>query len=232
MTYRNDHEAALQRVAALETELARLRRNAPPEPRIEPPRPTFSHRFGWAMAGLGMVITAVGISLYTVRMIDGFEDEEAFQSPAPPEPPMEAPSLASAPAPPELASLHACRAGIVPLDPRLGVDTTDPHGEHPLSVRTIEHVAAPCDPAATADLGPDVQHRIEAWADTEARLSNAISLIETYYDANPYALDNYATAPQLWRELRHAISDRDRALVELPELGTAPSTVTIPPARS
>lgn len=223
MTYRNDHEAALQRVAALETELARLRRNAPPEPRIEPPKRSLSDRFGWLMAGLGMVITSVGISLYTVRIADGFSDEEAFQSPAPSEPPTEAPTVAA----PRLASLNACRAGIVPLDPRLDELSTDPHREHPLPMKTIEKVAAPCDPKTLTDLDSTFQHRIEIWSDTEARLSNVISLLETYYGANPYALDNYVSAPQLWRELRRAIANRDRALAELPQWKPTPSTVGV-----
>ena len=50
------------------------------------------------------------------------------------------------------------------------------------------------------------------WVTHEDELAGAIARIETYYASDPYQLDNYTSAPQLWDEYERAHKRRDEAM--------------------
>lgn len=194
MSYRNDHEAALLRVDALEQEVARLRTAAPPKPAPKKRSRASLYRFG-----LGMVLTGACVVGIMSR-----DRTPAAASPPPVELPVAAPG-----------ALAACIAAIAPLDREIDATTTDPHGSAN-STAWIAKTAAPCRKEINSiEIDPAVRGKLARWAATEDKLDNSISLIAIYYGNNPYELDNYASAPQLWREYHRTHAERDEALSDL-----------------
>jgi hypothetical protein len=120
--------------------------------------------------------------------------------------------------PAELDSLKDCIAKIAPLGRELNETTTDPHGAA-VSTADIAKTGASCriEIAALANsaASPELRDRFRRWSIAEDKLADPISLITVYYANNPYALDHYATAPQLWREYHRARNARDAVLAEL-----------------
>lgn len=198
MTYRNDHEAALLRVDALEQEVARLR--SAPAPAA--PKPATKRKTHASLLRVGLAVVLAGAGLVAVVS----RDRPVVQA-APP-PAMVAPAAVD--------PLTDCIAKIAPLDRAMNETTTDPHGDAS-SIAVIAKTGAPCrgELAAITVEDPALSAALQKWAKAEDRLADPISMIAVYYGSNPYTLDNYATAPQLWREYNRARDARDAILVEL-----------------
>lgn len=200
MTYRNDHEAALLRVDALEQEVARLRTAAPP------PKPATKPRVGASLLriGIAMLVTGVGVAA-----VVGRDRPAAVAAPAIVE--------VAQPVEVELDSVKDCIAKIAPLDRALDETTTDPNGAA-VSTANLAKTGASCrvEIAALANsaASPELRDKFRRWSIAEDKLADPISLITVYYANNPYALDHYSTAPQLWREYHRARNARDAVLAE------------------
>lgn len=196
MSYRNDHEAALARIDALEQEVATLR--AIPTTPVAPRR----RSRGWLVlaastaAIVGGVIGGVAVGL------------AADTTPHPRHP------LASSPV--DRTFIKWCADAIQPA-PQLDEERTDPRAERPVAVEPIGRTGAPCraelrELLATPALSPDERDALWKWVVQEDELAGAISRIEVYYGNDPYTLDHYASARQLWVEYDRAYFSRNRAL--------------------
>ncbi len=201
MSYRNDHEAALLRVDALEQEVARLRTT--PLPPITKPATRRRPHASLMRFGVAMLLAGAGVAVMIAR-------DRPMVEAAPP------PTADRVMVPSSVAALRDCIAAITPSD--LNAVTADPHGAAS-SVAPIAKTGAACrkELASLADLGLDplLSSTFKAWAVTEDRLADPISMIAVYYGSDPYLLDNYATAPQLWREYHRAVAARDAVLADL-----------------
>jgi len=191
MTYRSDHEAALARVDALEYELAKLRKPS------EAPQPRPKSRFTWFAASIA---AAAGVFIGLMPAMCGSSD---------------------APRPAEVDRLDRTRlvkcVEAVELTPLLTAAETDPHREMPKSITPIVPTAAPCREdlhtiVESSPLSPNERVALSTWVTYEDELAGAIARIETYYANDPYKLDNYTTAPQLWVEYERAHDQRDAAM--------------------
>jgi hypothetical protein len=107
--------------------------------------------------------------------------------------------------------------------------TTDPHANG-RSVAPIEKVVASCRrelAEITNAIGLTDQQRgaFQRWLAAEDTLAGDVSRIVVYYTNDPYQLDNYSTASQLWREYETDRAARDAALpAVVRELGTQPNS--------
>ena len=190
MSYRNDHDAALARVDALETEVERLRKQPVALPAVV--------RTGIAKR------TAVGVAV--AALLAGGIATATFYGEVSAEP---AERVASLDARVNRVNLDACIADIarMPDVPDSGVLT-------PTLVHAVDHSAAACDVREVRNAGiwaPSEHAALDAWISAEDNLSNAISMIDVYY-AGAATLDNYASARQLWREYERARFARDAAI--------------------
>lgn len=197
MTYRNDHEAALLRVDALEQEVARLR--SAPAPVA--PKPATKRKGVASLLRVGLAVVFVSAGLVAVIA----RDRPVVQAAPPP-----------GMVPASVDPLTECIAKIAPLDRAMNETTTDPHGDAS-SIAVIAKTGAPCrrELATITVDDPALSAALQKWAKAEDQLADPISMIAVYYGANPYTLDNYATAPQLWREYNRARDARDAVLAEL-----------------
>ncbi len=190
MSYRNDHEAALLRVDALELEVARLQKGAPEKAATKPRSHASLFR-----VGLAVVLVGAGIAAFIGR---------------------DRPTVAAAPAPatervvPKEVGFRDCIAAIAPVDHEIDEITADPHGAAE-PIAWIARTGASCRAELTKSTDPAVRR----WAAAEDKLADPISLITVYYGGNPYTLDHYRSAPQLWREYHRARLARDTALAEV-----------------
>jgi hypothetical protein len=94
--------------------------------------------------------------------------------------------------------------------------TTDPHGGA-RSVAGIDTVGAPCrrelaEVATTIGLSSQQREAFQRWLAAEDTLAGDLSRIQVYYENDPYKLDNYSTATQLWREYETDRAARDATL--------------------
>jgi hypothetical protein len=199
-TYRNDHEASLARVAALEQALYTLRKNSEKVPRTAPPAVS---RKPWPLFAASLAALTLG-TFGGVAL--GIANSQR---------PSDAKPAVSAV---DRTKLVECANGIEAA-PLLGADLTDPRHPSPRPVAPIAATAAPCRADLTrlieiAPLSPDERVLLWRWAVQEDELAGAISRIEVYYASDPYALDNYSTAKQLWVEYDRAHQGRNRALGE------------------
>ena len=202
MSYRNDHDAALARVDALEQEVAKLRASAPAAPHKE---------HGNASRG-GMPVLAVAGSL--VALVAGIAGGVAIaigNEDASPRIEAQPPVVESV----SRETLTACATAIAARPALLDADNTDPHRAQPVSVGSLHRTGAACRDelramAATASRGE--RDALGKWAAAEDELAGTISRIQVYYSSDPYKLDGYATAKQLWVEYDRALDGRDGAL--------------------
>lgn len=184
MSYRNDHDAALLRITALEGELAQLKKQPPAL--AKPPQRAWP-AIAASLLGVGAVVAAFA----AMRATHNTEVEAA-------------PTLAAP------LELRTCAAGIRRVS--LDAGSTDPRGGA-ASVAPLAATGAACRPELARVAVDDP--KLERWRVAEDRLANVISLITVYYGNDPYALDHYASAPQLWREYEHARAERDLVLGSL-----------------
>ena len=203
MSYRNDHEAALLRVDALEQEVARLR--SAPTSTTPAAATKRSPVASWFRIGLVLGLAGAGV----VAMIARDRPTAAASSLA----------IERVELPPSLAGVRTCIAAIKPLDRAIDATTTDPHGAAN-STAWIAATGAPCRTLLASldeldEPDPVLRDKLGRWATAEDKLVDPISLITVYYASDPYALDNYASAPQLWREYHRARLERDDALADL-----------------
>ncbi|HSD89059.1 MAG TPA: hypothetical protein VLB44_16135 [Kofleriaceae bacterium] len=199
MSYRSDHDAALARVDALELENARL---ADENSRLRDPTPaTAESAFGKKTRiafGMGSAsLTAIVIGMFVASS---------------------QPTSHHAKAPPAVHIDLAGCAGRLAAKPLLGPKTTDPHDPTSLRVDQItlttgcrDDIRQVLDEGVISDVERYVLTR---WLGAEDDLANRVSMITTYYANDPYTLDGYSTAPQLWREYDQAYDRRQAALEE------------------
>jgi hypothetical protein len=216
MSYRNDHEASLLRVDALEAELEVLRlayerQRATND--AEKPLPKRRSRTAWIVAGAMIALTA-GTAIGAVSLFRATAPEE----PRPSEPAATTgtPTMAD-----DRTLLRECRDAIVPLaDPRTA-ETTDPHGLH-RSVAQIAETGAPCRRLlADADhlaIDPTLRAAVVRWSQAEDQLIGDITRTMIYYQSDPYAADGYRSAPQLWKEYDRDVTARNAVLRDLDPL--------------
>lgn len=215
MSYRNDHDAALARVDALETELEQMageyeKTRAALAAQRPPTRPRRGPGIALAAAMFAVMSVGVGVGITALRA---------------PEP--EAPVAVARVAPEPYDSsaltpdLEKCLAGVeasMHSSTRFDAETTDPRGALARSPQPIIAIGAGCRPAldravTSTTLDGPTRALLGRWIAREDELAGAISRITVYYGSDPYALDGYATAGQLWREFNRARESRD-ALID------------------
>jgi hypothetical protein len=223
MSYRNDHDAALARVDALEAELEQMagdyeqaRAALAERTRPVPRRRT---RNGPVVA---LLLAATSISAGVALVLTA--------SPSEPEAPVAARARAAADIPPASVDLVTCLDGIeasMRVETVFDAETTDPRGALARSPQPITGFVASCRPElarAASDGSLDARTRalFSDWQAREDELTGAISRIVVYYGSDPYQLNGYATAGQLWREFDRARESRDALIrAESPALRRA-----------
>jgi hypothetical protein len=195
-TYRNDHEATLARVDALERELAHARERKPEVIVTRVPR-RGSRRALFAATLIAVVSGVIG----GAALVSGTSPDRAQPATA---------------VRVDRSKLEACVREIQPA-PALGAHATDPRQVMPRSIAPIALAAAPCRHELhtlieVAPLSDAERKALWNWAVQEDELAGAISRIEVYYASDPYKLDNFSTATQLWVEYDRAYDGRNRAL--------------------
>ncbi|MDX2087648.1 MAG: hypothetical protein SFX73_07350 [Kofleriaceae bacterium] len=183
---------------ALEGELRQLReaRAKQPGPTPPPPAPSRIHRVMFA-GGLLALVASIGVVLA--------------------EPVTESVAEPAALAPVDVSALRTCRAAIAP-SPHFDAAQTDPRRTTHAHVRAIEKTGAPCRAVLDQELAVvsgELRERLRAWVVAEDELVGAITRTVVYYEADPYAVDGYRSAPQLWREYDRAVEARDLALARV-----------------
>lgn len=197
-TYRNDHEAALARVEALEHELAEARRQR----RKPGGAPAPVSRKPWPLFAAGLIAGSIGIAAGVALAVAGSSEPAALGAPAPPHV--------------DRSELASC-ANTIEAAPPIGAELSDPHEAVPLPVTALARTIAPCRAELhtlieVAPVSAEEREALWRWALHEDELAGAISRIEVYYRSDPYQLDNYSTAEQLWREYSRAYEQRNDAL--------------------
>ncbi|HTL37915.1 MAG TPA: hypothetical protein VL326_32510 [Kofleriaceae bacterium] len=211
MSYRNDHDAALARVDALEADNERLAsENAKLRAgdTVELPTPARSRRRGpivvASVAGIAVAV-AVGVMATVAAPVH-----------APPIPTPLVPAAGDKPT--EVftkADLERCARGLVNTPADRDATSTDPRGTGH-SVAPVLHSTG-CraeirDVLDTATISAAERRTLATWADAEARLDATVAMVAEYYKTDPYKLDSYSTAPQLWTEYNRALVIRNDAL--------------------
>lgn len=211
MSYRNDHDAALSRVDALEIELETLRlayeKQQAQVPTHVAPAP---RRATWLAIG---VLAAVcgGLTTYQVIRSNGETSAEDIVEVAP----IAAPTYGMD----DREELRLCAAAIEKLGTTRTAANTDPHGSRALPVKPIVETGARCrlilKDWRTIDVDDALRPKLAEWARAEDELVGSITRTVIYYDNDPYRADNYVSAPQLWREYDRAIATRDAVLEQV-----------------
>ena len=215
MSYRNDHEAALLRVDALEAELEVLRlayeRQCAKNDADKPP-PKRRSRAAWIVAGGVLALTA-GTAVGAVTLFRATASDEPRAN--------ERALVETRPAIDDRSMLRECRDAITPLTYPRTAETTDPRGMH-RSVAPIVDTGAPCrNLLADADhlaIDPTLRTLVGKWSHAEDELVGDITRTMIYYGSDPYAADNYVSAPQLWKEYDRDVSARNAVLRDLDPL--------------
>lgn len=206
MTYRNDHEAALARIDALEHELTELRAAPAPAEPVE-------HRAPRPRDRTAVVLTACTVGLFA-GIVGGVMLGLGGESPREPRPHTVVKHDSSAPVRRDfiLWCADAIRQG-----PIRSTQLTDPHGTHALRIEPTGHTGVACRDevnqyVTSPELTANEREALWQWAVHEDELAGASSRIEVYYANDPAKLDGYATAPQLWLEYDRAYYGRNRAV--------------------
>ena len=174
MSYRNDHDAALHRVAALEGELARLKAQRDVRARDEE-EPGGESKLMTILVSGALVMLAVAFLVW--RATRTYEK--------PPAATHDDDITMSTKDAGECAVANDACAGAIEARAIRDARAADPRGEAPVPVSTLLTAPAVCGGGAAIP-------------------SNESSLITVYYESDPVALDGYATAEQLWREYHRA----------------------------
>ncbi|HTL37895.1 MAG TPA: hypothetical protein VL326_32410 [Kofleriaceae bacterium] len=212
MSYRNDHDAALARVDALAAdnnrllaENARLRAGET----VELPHAARSNRRGPILAAsfAGVAIAmAIGLITFAGAPV------HAPKLPLPEAPLDDKPVVTFT-----RGDLEKCSFSLVTTPADRDAPSTDPHGEG-RSVRPVLQSTG-CraeirDVLTFGTISAKERKDLEAWADAEARLDATVAMVGEYYKGDPYALDGYSSAPQLWTEYNRALVIRNEAIKE------------------
>lgn len=201
MSYRNDHDAAVARVDALSSEVktlaaenARLRGGITMVPQAEP-------SVNRGVAAL-VLATLAGAGVLAAVVISRSHH-------------VSAPMPKDVPVVVDNADLRTCARALelVPFD--ADAKATDPRGANQ-SLSTVKRSTG-CraqirEVLDTGVISDDERATLEKWGEAEAKLDASVSMISEYYAHDPYALDGYSSAPQLWSEYRRALVIRNQTL--------------------
>ena len=200
MSYRNDHDAALARIEDLEQELDRLKAAPvpPPPPRVRS-RATLAY-----IAAAAVCAGGIGAIAHYRHDRDTTRVDHAGAAIA------VAPAVSLDALGPCVAAVRAARAG------DLSAKTTDPRGFH-RSIDAIAATGATCRHelavlAHDPTLAAQQREALARWLVSEDELAGDLSRMAVYYANDPYALDGYSTAAQLWTEYRDDLAARDAVL--------------------
>ena len=215
MSYRNDHEASLLRVDALEAELEVLRlayeRQCAKDDADKPPQKRRS-RAAWIVAGGVLALTA-GTAVGAVTLFRATSSDEPRTT--------ERAIVEARLVGDDRTMLRECRDAITPLTYLRTAESTDPRGLH-RSVAPIVATGAPCrNLLADADhlaIEPTLRTLVGKWSHAEDELVGDITRTLIYYESDPYGADNYLSAPQLWKEYDRDVSARNAVLLDLDPL--------------
>jgi hypothetical protein len=208
MTYRSDHDAALARVDALErenakltAENAKLREPDRTEWNRSTPRHAGSRNLLAIAAGGTLMATALVAGLLTAREHEQQTASQRFE--------VRSTGIAR-------ERLEKCASQIAQA-PKLDAVSTDPRALSPASIEPVKSTVAPCRGdlrvyLESSLIDPRERQALEAWRKTEDELAGATSRLVVYYASDPYALDGYTTARQVWVEYDRAVTERDAAL--------------------
>jgi hypothetical protein len=191
MSYRNDHDAALNRVAALERELAMLKsepqgtkKNEEDEDELRVSEHGGEHKLmGVLVGGAAAILCIVGLMWRVTSQMEAAPVVDEEDVPAKVVAPLPAPSL---------VDNDACAMQIERWAVR-DAAFADPRGVSPRPAAELMRGVAPC---SAGD------------GDASAEVLNVSSLITVYYENDPVALDGYQSAEQLWREYHRARAKR------------------------
>ncbi|NVB83808.1 MAG: hypothetical protein HOV81_35865 [Kofleriaceae bacterium] len=210
MTYRSDHDAALARVDALERENAKLTADNAKLREVADgiDRNGAANRVRHPGSRSVVAIAATGTLLATALIAGVLSAHEQARQTSQR---FEVRSTGVA-----RERLEKCARAIAPK-PRLDEVSTDPRALDAASVEPVKATGAPCrdDLRVFLDSGLiDGRERrlVDAWRKTEDELAGAISRLVVYYGSDPYSLDGYTTARQVWVEYDRAVTARDAAL--------------------
>lgn len=211
MTYRSDHDAALARVDALELDNARL---AAENAKLREPSVRHEYREpaeGLPASGTRTAITVfcVGSVLAAALIAGAITSVDEHREHAIQRLDVRATGIAH-------DRLVQCAHAIAPK-PHLDATVTDPHAARPLKIDPVAATGAACRDEMRVYLDSAVidsheRRALEGWHDAEDELAGAISRLVVYYGNDPYMLDGYSTARQVWLEYDRAVSARDAAL--------------------
>ena len=179
MSSRNDHDAALNRVAALESELARLRGDRSEvkgAKRIEPERDGEQKLIGVLVAGAMAILGAVALVWRVTSVENAAADEEEMS-----------PVVQLEPVRP-MVDDETC-ANEIEARAVSDAQAADPRGASPAKVEELMRAPIVC--GGTAGV-------------RSAEEGNVSSLITVYYENDPVTADGYQSAEQLWREYHRA----------------------------
>jgi hypothetical protein len=209
MTYRSDHDAALARVDALERENAKLTAD---NAKLREAADGMQWRAANRVRHPGsrrLVAVVAGGTLFATALIAGVLS--AHEQTRRTSQRFEVRSTGIA-----RERLEKCARAIAPK-PALDAVSTDPRALDAASIAPVKATAAPCrdDLHVFLDSGlidADERRSVEAWRKAEDELAGAISRLVVYYGSDPYSLDGYTTARQVWVEYDRAVAARDDAL--------------------
>lgn len=210
MTYRSDHDAALARVDALERENAKLTaENAKlrePAEGMDWNGPAYRVRSGSRSV---LAIAATGTLFATALIAGVLGAREHVQEAKLQRFEVRSTGIAR-------ERLEKCARAIGEA-PGLDAVSTDPRAPSPASIEPVKATGAPCreDLRVYLDSGlidPRERRSVDAWRKAEDELAGTISRLVVYYRSDPYALDGYATARQVWIEYDRAVTARDAAV--------------------
>ena len=205
MSYRNDHDAALARVDALASENSQLAaENAQLRAGMTIAVPQAERSVHRGVAAL-VLATLAGAGILAATVISHTHHRNA------------APATREHSVAIDKAELRACVRTLETSPPNKSARETDPRSQRAsigpvlMSTGCRPEIAKVLDGAI---LSTDERATLQRWRNSEASLDAVVSMIGEYYAHDPYVLDGYSTAPQLWREYDTALTHRNIALAE------------------
>lgn len=211
MSYRNDHDAALLRVDALEADNARLAaENAKLRAgeTVELPKPKRSTKRGL------MAATFVGVAFAMAAGVIAIAEPDASRRLPAPTPPVADDKPAALFT---KADIDECTLDLVRTPAYHDAVSTDPHGAARSVGPALQASGCLAEIRGVLDyatISPEERTKLEIWADAQTRLDATVAMVAEYYKGDPYKLDGYSTAPQLWTEYNRALEVRNTAYEE------------------